>query len=73
MLFVCIQGTSDVIISFDEMHASEDSEINVEVELEGDADGEDATRVTAVYLNPYTCTFRAPGMNGGCLFSLKLC
>lgn len=55
------------------MDASEDSdEINVEVELEGDADDEGLTRVKAVYLNPYTCTFRAPGTNGRRLFSIVI-
>lgn len=57
------------------MDAGEDSERTVEVELEGDTDYEGSTRVKASYLNPYTCTFRAPGTNGRCLFSIvsKLC
>lgn len=58
----CAQGTTDVIISFDELYASEECEIQVEVEVESDLYGESTTKVTAAYLNPYSCSFKAPGI-----------
>lgn len=70
----CAQGTTDVIISFDELYASEECEIQVEVEVESDFDSESTTKVTAVYLNPYSCSFKAPGIarSWAVLFTFQL-
>lgn len=56
-----LQGTSVVVISFDEQVAAEENEVNVEVEIEGDADADGPTKVMALWLNPYTYSFTAPG------------
>ena len=50
-----------VTISFDEQVAQEENEVNVEVEIEGSADADGPTKVMALWLNPYTYQFTAPG------------